>query len=61
MKTYKILLVGLLFAAASLLSSCGLSDNALEEIINDPAVAAAIADNSLAIDNNTIVSQAEAE
>lgn len=61
MKTYKILLVGLLLAAASLFSSCGLSDNALEEIINDPAVAAIIAENSLAIDNNTIVSQAEAE
>lgn len=60
MKT-KILCMAMLLASSMLLASCGSVDNPIEEIVSGGSAAAAVAENSLQIDNNTIVSQAEAE
>ena len=60
MKT-KIFLIGMLFASGMFLTSCGSIDNPLEELVSSGAIASVVADNSLQIDNNTIVPQSEAE
>lgn len=66
MKRYKYLMMAAIFAITPLLTSCELlegifEDNPVETPPTPPAPAEPVAENSLQVDNNTIVTQAEAE
>lgn len=66
MKRYKFLMLAAIFAITPMLTSCELlegmfEDNPVETPSTPPASVIPVAENSLQVDNNTIVTQAEAE
>lgn len=61
MKYYHIFTMVLLLAASSLLVSCGMFDNPLEEVVSTPDTPASGGATSLALDTSTSQSQENAE